>query len=912
MKKTTKRLLEALTVAVLLSVILLGVFSTSAASDDPADSYVKQTAANEDSSLSMWFDHSFRKTFTSDTTTTGKDTYSIYMAKNEIESAQVVLYSATDKTNMNIEVTDFTDGKGNTVPAELYYEMYVTTSKLNSEFVLGADANTTFIRAGETPDPIIPYKKLGTSKKPASFKLNAGKSQAFLIRATTTAETPAGWYSAQLNVYDSAGNQVKTATVYCHVWDFVISDETALQTAFYMSSDTAYGGNYKAFYDYLLENRLNAMDVPGGTLTPDNPYLTNPRVTAIRVSETGCGSTSSTMYMDSLAQYPSYAAIYESLSSSPNWESYKDKLYFYTVDEAMAQEQQDAIKLGNPNYNGKTVEDVKYTSAYLERYWPDAQTVVPFHENHPYPYYTYHKDLNTFEDYQRRDATEEMLNTGTVTTWCPQLYAFTPQSELKAVGYNGNESKKIRELSCTISGIYCLGAQGSTAFGASYVNWADQFGEFADRVKSHHIVENENGGNYKLWAYSAGWNKSYSYCNHLIENTGLQTKLLFWQLFQNDITGYLYYGTNNWNEYQAGTDTTTTGAKTTCTWYTNRHDYATGCSIYGNGVLFYGKNMAKIASIDVVGTLRVEIMRDGVEEYQMLKMLSDYEGNKAAKDVVSQVSTNVVRYLSMNNFSTSAWGSADEYDIMETVRRSLGAAVEAAATEGECEHQWNDGTVTTPAGCKTLGEKTYTCTVCGAVKTEYIPAKHTVGDCFTVESSVEATCTEDGNNVLRCTDCGYRKTEIITAFHNDPAKYTYEYKSETLHTIKCSECNTVLNSAEGHYMRRQIKAATCTEEGYDKVACIYCGYAESEEILATVDHNYVDGVCTVCGGKDPSIPQYTPGDVDGDDKITAKDINLIKKMLTGQMDQNEAADVNGDTKLTVADVSALKKILVSG
>ncbi len=27
--------------------------------------------------------------------------------------------------------------------------------------------------------------------------------------------------------------------------------------------------------------------------------------------------------------------------------------------------------------------------------------------------------------------------------------------------------------------------------------------------------------------------------------------MLFWQLYQNDVTGYLYYGTNNWDEYDS-------------------------------------------------------------------------------------------------------------------------------------------------------------------------------------------------------------------------------------------------------------------------------------------------------------------------------------------------------------------------
>ena len=48
--------------------------------------------------------------------------------------------------------------------------------------------------------------------------------------------------------------------------------------------------------------------------------------------------------------------------------------------------------------------------------------------------------------------------------------------------------------------------------------------------------------------------------------------------------------------------------------------------------------------------------------------------------------------------------------------------------------------------------------------------------------------------------------------------------------------------------------ATCTEDGYVVYTCA-CGETYTETITAT-GHNYVDGVCTACGEKDPN---YNPG-----------------------------------------------------
>ena len=178
----------SLIAVMLLCVLCMGVFTANAASNDPADSYVKQTAPFEDSSINLWFEHSFKKVLTSDKTPSGMDTYSAYMAKNEVENIQFVLYSAAKQSGMSATVSNFTDGNGNSISAELYYEMYVTTSNLNKGSVLGMTAENSIIREGETPDPVYPLAKIG-----GRFQLNAGKSQAFFIKIRSSADTPSGW-----------------------------------------------------------------------------------------------------------------------------------------------------------------------------------------------------------------------------------------------------------------------------------------------------------------------------------------------------------------------------------------------------------------------------------------------------------------------------------------------------------------------------------------------------------------------------------------------------------------------------------------------------------------------------------------------------------------------------------------------
>ncbi len=912
--------------AILVCVMTMAVvFSSAAASADPADSYVVQTAANEDSSISMWFEHSFKKVMTSDTTPSGMDTYSIYMAKNEIESAQVILLPSEAKYGITASVTPFTDGKGNTIEAEVYYQAYVTLSDLATTVHLGATAENTFIRNGEQPELCYPvdaasYKSPTTNKTVKGyFSLNAGKTQALYIRAKSTSDTPSGWYSAQFNVTNEAGEILKTATVYAYVWDFEISEKTELQTAFYMENTEAKyaSGTYKEYYDYLLENRLMAMDIPGN-FTSENEYLTNDRVSAIRVSP-GVTGTGVNAYLNPEAMFATYGDIYEDISGMKEWEDIKDKFYFYLVDEAMSQEHQDDEGKG-----GATVNDVKSRWEKLSKYWPNAGVALPYHENHPYPYYTFGtQTIASLSTDQYKDGLQEMIDTATTTIWCPQIYAFTNQATLTANGYDGSFTNVgVRSLSGTIS--------GNKRANEGYFNWEALYGEFADRVISNNIVRNEDeNNNDRLWTYSAGWNKSYTYCNHLIESSGIQTKLLFWQLYQNDITGYLYYGTNNWTEYddQNGKfiDKTTTGSIPVAL-KTNKHVYGAtpgepAHAIYGNGVLFYATSMARInTSYNVAGSIRVEMLRDGVEEYQMLTMLEDLKGSEAADAVVNTVSSDISCYLSLAGFNKSAeYANMNDYDVLAAVRKSLGNQIEAAMDD-VCNHTYDDGKITREPTCLVMGEKVYSCTKCDAKVVENVPTLHAQGDCFKLTGGTSATCTEDGREIYTCDICGYSKYIDVKANHSNPEKLNYKSVSELVHEITCKVCGLTVDTV-GHDLTIAY-TNTCTEAGTINDVCRYCDYYVEGEAIEAKGHFYRDGVCVTCGENDPDAPvepeepEYVTGDLSGEGAVNISDLFALKGYLAGTTELDEtailAADCNGDGKVNISDFFSLKKYLASG
>ena len=195
--------------------------------------------------------------------------------------------------------------------------------------------------------------------------------------------------------------------------------------------------------------------------------------------------------------------------------------------------------------------------------------------------------------------------------------------------------------------------------------------------------------------------------------------------------------------------------------------------------------------------------------------------------------------------------------------------------DGYAEHTFDEGIVTKEATCKEAGVKTYTCTVCGATKTEEIPALPHTYDEGTVTK--EATCTETGVKTYTCTECGATKTEEIAV---NPDNHSWDAGKVT-------------------------KAATCTATGVKTYTCTACGATKTETIKKTA-HTYTwktttkatvfkpavqTKVCSKCGYKTKTTRNYgkklTPTL-----KLTATKINLKVKQSTSKVKATGLA--NGD------------------
>ena len=131
--------------------------------------------------------------------------------------------------------------------------------------------------------------------------------------------------------------------------------------------------------------------------------------------------------------------------------------------------------------------------------------------------------------------------------------------------------------------------------------------------------------------------------------------------------------------------------------------------------------------------------------------------------------------------------------------------------------------VVPPPICTTAGYTLYTCTVCGYSYTDQI--RPATGHQYT--SVVTApTCTADGFTTYTCELCEYSYTGNVV-------------------------------TAPGHDYTSVVTDPTCTEDGYTVHSCTVCGSSYTGEVIGALGHSYVNGLCSVCGVKDPTLPNVT-------------------------------------------------------
>lgn len=191
--------------------------------------------------------------------------------------------------------------------------------------------------------------------------------------------------------------------------------------------------------------------------------------------------------------------------------------------------------------------------------------------------------------------------------------------------------------------------------------------------------------------------------------------------------------------------------------------------------------------------------------------------------------------------SYSDWANADSKNHKHTCT--------ACDTAELAVHTWNSGTVTKAASCKEEGIKTFTCTVCGATKTEAIAktTNHTFGNWSQTKAP---SCTVKGTESRTCSICNKAETRDVAATGHTMGNWTTTKEAtcetagqQTRTCSKCSQKETKNIAAVGHEFSAPTatKEPTCTETGLESGKCTNCGQ-ETTNTLPKKEHTFSEPV----------------------------------------------------------------------
>ena len=156
---------------------------------------------------------------------------------------------------------------------------------------------------------------------------------------------------------------------------------------------------------------------------------------------------------------------------------------------------------------------------------------------------------------------------------------------------------------------------------------------------------------------------THPFANWFIEYPLLEARLLWWMTWRRGVTGFLYYTLNRWPNQEAPLSTVPGSNRTD--W--NSASFGTA---NGDGCLIYAGEGGPVSS------LRFENVRDGIEDYELLQMLSLRKGDAGAAG--RRLCDRLIHSL------TDFTGDLEEF---MAVRRQLLAELDSLAVGGDSEFE---------------------------------------------------------------------------------------------------------------------------------------------------------------------------------------------------------------------------------
>lgn len=489
----------------------------------------------------------------------GEAAVNIAAVRNEYENAQVILTAEKDVKSYTVTLSDLTGAAG-TFKKE-NFKIY------NQKYIEVTKTTTNAFTSGWYPDALLPMEK---AEEYGENTVKAGENQGVYFECHIPKDQPSGVYTGNFKIL--ADGQEYSVPVSVKVYDYTLSDEVHSRSSFGIHSYWNEGGivsaekdasyeMYAAYYEYLLEHRISARYMPA-SMTDINGLITQLR----KYAKNG--------------KFTNYILPYES--------RYDADFAGTGIDYDLYERQFDAIAAASIEDN---VNYLEKASTYFAMY-DEIVSASDIKKANAF----YAKILKLH--FEIADKWETSLN-------CPEemrealIDSMLNVTQLMVTTYSDLFEEQVTY--CPLIDKY---------------NTADSKANY----QSTYEIREENGDrtitqNAEKWWYSCCAPR-HPYASYHIDDDGYSPVVYSWMQYANDVVGNLYWSTTFYLEYVSEKNSKVYNALQDCYSTAMRFPPANG-----DGFLLYPG--APYGIYGPVGSIRLQQILDGLEEYDMLYALEE-------------------------------------------------------------------------------------------------------------------------------------------------------------------------------------------------------------------------------------------------------------------------------------------------
>ncbi len=573
-------------------------------------------------------------------------TYNVF--KNETESAQIMITPAQNIAWYGVMLSSLTNKNGEVLSLknfEVFHQKYVKITEVKNTEI------TTVVN-GMYPDALIP---ISVAAKYGETAIVAGNNQGVWITVNVPADQEAGVYTGEFIVLlDGVAFPVEVSV---NVYDYAVSDEVYSESRFSLGWDNVeyaegiYGGSasvevQRAYYEYMLDMGISIGSLPGVSdfyFHYNGTYDPNADVFADDFAFTYGGADYDS---DGINEY------YKNVDNG-KMETYVQEVANYTLDDRCTMiplavrtyegvyyelDTNDSDSDGNTTeYVPVTKYTVKYTYDGTEYAVSSVDQVQLLRTVKELYKYSLANGVNMFEklslvlswiDEFSGNLTEMAsaeYNLKLLSDWFDRCKTYLVAHESEYPLGKGVSASFRTQVLNSLTGIKVI---TPTANPTANMTTEDTPFVLCPTIDAYHLQSNRNeikawveacyGEGASLWTYTCV-NPAYPNPTYHLGDNLISSRLLSWMMYEYGITGNLYWSTMYVKNGVVGSTEYITDM------YGN--PLRSG-EVNGDGYLLYPGSAYGV--VGPIGSIRLQSIRDGIEEYNLLYSLEGYAKARAA------------------------------------------------------------------------------------------------------------------------------------------------------------------------------------------------------------------------------------------------------------------------------------------